>query len=111
MSRLREIREKQGLSQAELAERAGTSQSQIDRLEKGHRRLTVDWLNRLSQALRCTPTEILEAPKPGLAPDEQAILDLYRALSAPNKENVIRIAGALAEQQPHTNGAAKNGTS
>ncbi|MBS1067162.1 helix-turn-helix domain-containing protein [Gluconobacter cerinus] len=45
---IREIRELRGFSQAWVAEALGTSQSQIDRLEKGQRRLTVEWLNKLA---------------------------------------------------------------
>lgn len=40
-----------GLSQARLAEIIGTSQPQIDRLEKGERRLSVEWLEKISTAL------------------------------------------------------------
>ena len=46
-----------------LADKTGTSQQQIDRLEKGRRRLTVDWMQRLSKALECDMTELV----PGMA--------------------------------------------
>ena len=48
-----------GLSQQELADRAETSGQQISRLEKSERRLTMDWVRRLSRALGCTDAEIL----------------------------------------------------
>ncbi|MCA6305263.1 MAG: helix-turn-helix transcriptional regulator [Phenylobacterium sp.] len=50
-NRIRELREAAGLSQQQLADRAGTSQPQVDRLEKGERKLTADWMRRLSEAL------------------------------------------------------------
>jgi len=55
---LRQLRTAQGLSQAKLADRAGTSAQQIDRLEKGERKLTVEWLTRLAGALDVQPHEI-----------------------------------------------------
>ena len=50
-SALRRIREAKGLSQPDLAKKADTSQQQIDRLEKGERRLTLSWARRLARAL------------------------------------------------------------
>lgn len=60
---LRPRRHALGLSLQQLADRVGTSKGQIDKLEKGQRRLTVDWLNRLAQALECHPVDLL----PGLS--------------------------------------------
>jgi len=48
---LRARREELGLSLRELAERAGTSHSVIGRVEAGHRRITLDTLQRLANAL------------------------------------------------------------
>jgi len=59
---LQQARLARGLSQLELAERAETSFQQISRLEKGDRRLTMDWVRRLSRALGCTDAEILGLP-------------------------------------------------
>ncbi len=44
----------------ELATRVGTSQQQIDRLEKSQRRLTAEWMDRLSKALNCKPTDLID---------------------------------------------------
>jgi len=59
---LLQARQARGLSQHELADRAETSFQQISRLEKGDRRLTMDWVRRLSRALGCTDAEILGLP-------------------------------------------------
>ena len=47
------------MSMQDLAAAVGTSQQQIDRLEKGKRRLTVDWMDKISAALNCGITELL----------------------------------------------------
>lgn len=65
-NRIRELRQRLGLSQAALAERIGSSQPQIDRLEKNGRRLTDDWMRRLAAGLECQPADLL--PLPGDAP-------------------------------------------
>jgi phage repressor protein C with HTH and peptisase S24 domain len=58
-NRIREFRERAGLSMQALADRAGTSAPQINKLEKGERRLTVDWMVRLGRALAIDPKELL----------------------------------------------------
>ncbi|MEJ0071160.1 MAG: helix-turn-helix transcriptional regulator [Pseudomonadota bacterium] len=55
---MREARERRGLTQQQLAELAGTSQPQIDRLETGKRRLTIDWVVRLAPFLGVTPIDL-----------------------------------------------------
>lgn len=59
MNTLRALREKKGLTQAQLAELAETSQPQIKRLENGERELTVDWARRLAGPLGTTAVKIL----------------------------------------------------
>ncbi|RKH62668.1 XRE family transcriptional regulator [Corallococcus aberystwythensis] len=48
---VRELREKQGLSQTELAERAGTKQPAIARLESGRVVPRLDLLQKIAHAL------------------------------------------------------------
>lgn len=84
MTKLREIREDRGLTQAQLAERANTSQAQIDRLEKGERKLTVEWAKRLADPLQCHWTEVLgeDLPTP---PDLAGRASPSRPLSRPGR--------------------------
>lgn len=54
-----DARERADISQARLAELVGTSQSQIQRLESGARRLTVEWAYRLAPVLNCDPADLV----------------------------------------------------
>lgn len=58
---LRDLRIKKGLSLQYVATHAGTTKSQIDKLEKGERRLTVEWLIRIAEALEIDPGDFLSA--------------------------------------------------
>ena len=46
-----QIRQERGLTQAEFARRLGTSQSAINRIEKGHQNLSLETLGRISDVL------------------------------------------------------------
>ncbi len=67
-SRLEKYRKQKNLSQAQLAEMASTSQPQINRLEKGDRKLTVEWAERLAPYLEIEPQKLLfgkaDTPEP-----------------------------------------------
>ncbi|WP_279639090.1 helix-turn-helix domain-containing protein [Sphingomicrobium sediminis] len=60
-NRIAELRHTRGLTQVELANLLGTTHSQISMLEAGDRRLTQDWMARLSDALGVRPGELIEA--------------------------------------------------
>lgn len=58
---LREARERAGLTQVELAQRAGVRQATISELETGKtRRMDLDVLDRLCAALNVKPGDLLE---------------------------------------------------
>ena len=59
MSVLKDLRARAGLSQAQLAALANTSQPQIKRLEDGERKLTREWAERLAPHLGVTPDQIV----------------------------------------------------
>ena len=58
-NRISYLRKKRCFSMQKLASKTGTSQQQIDRLEKGRRRLTVEWMQKLSEALDCSILELI----------------------------------------------------
>lgn len=60
---LKEIRKRKKLSVWKLEEMTGISAQQINRLEKGERRLNTDNLKLLSMALECNPEDIISSAK------------------------------------------------
>lgn len=68
MSTMRELRQAAGLSQERLADLAGTSQPQINKLETGQRKMTVDWAVKLARPLGVEPTALLGLDAPSSAP-------------------------------------------
>lgn len=59
---LRDHRKARGWTQVDLAERASTTVSEISKLERGERRMTVDWLDRLGVALGVNPADLMAPP-------------------------------------------------
>jgi transcriptional regulator with XRE-family HTH domain len=58
---IRELRKKLGLTARNLAERVGTTEATISRIESGKQNLTQTWLQKISQALGVTIIELLSA--------------------------------------------------
>lgn len=59
MGILTSYRNRAGLSQSALAELAGTSQPQIQRLEKGTRGLSKNWATKIAKHVRAIPEELM----------------------------------------------------
>lgn len=64
-NRIKEWRELRGLTMEVLAERMGTTASQVNKLEKGQRELTQSWIFKAAAALGVHPADILPASEPG----------------------------------------------
>lgn len=64
INRIAELRTARGWSMQRLADEAGTSASQINKLEKSQRRLSDVWLRRLARALDCSQAELLGEAAP-----------------------------------------------
>lgn len=58
---VKRMREKRGLSQGELAERVGVSQSMIAYIERGFKQPSVTVLKRIAKEFGCTVDELLGA--------------------------------------------------
>lgn len=83
MNRIKQIRERRGLTQDQLAELVDTTQPTIMRLERGQRKLTVEWMQRLAKALKCRPEELLSsAVIAGLSEDATPYVSDDKSVSA-----------------------------
>jgi transcriptional regulator with XRE-family HTH domain len=60
-----QARSKAGLTQAELAQRAGLDESVLSALEQGQYKPASDELSRLAQALGVDELDLLRRPAPG----------------------------------------------
>jgi transcriptional regulator with XRE-family HTH domain len=99
MNRVREWRHRRELSIEELARRSRTTASQISKLERGQRRLTVAWLGRLAKALGCRSEDLLPAEPQGPAAggaapplDRELLRRMGRALNRYLKEERLELS-------------------
>ena len=91
VNRIRELRKARGWTQEVLADRVGTTQQQLGRLEKETRRLTRDWMEKIAIALDVRPNELFT--------DDDILADVSTSdLSTVSDETVGGIAQALARR-------------
>lgn len=64
INRLKEIRSQRGLTLQKVADAVGATAGQIRFLETGARKISLIWLEKLSQFYNVDPSEILAAPPP-----------------------------------------------
>jgi transcriptional regulator with XRE-family HTH domain len=106
--RLRELRNKAGVTLAGLAGTTGISVSTLSRLESGQRKATLELLLPLARAHRVPLDELVGAPPEGdprvsarpIIRGRQTILPLTRQPSSPQAFKTIIPAGPV--QQPET---------
>jgi len=100
-NRIRAFREARGLSLEALATEASTTNQQISLLESGKRRLTVEWLLRLSKALTCHPWELIAESLPqSMRPQDIRLLDRFRRLSEPQQDALLQFLETLPLHDP-----------
>jgi transcriptional regulator with XRE-family HTH domain len=58
--RLRQIRQKKGLSQEELADSAGLHRTYVGSVERNERNISIDNMERLAKALEVDITDLLK---------------------------------------------------
>ena len=91
MNRIRDLRVKNGMKQAELADLLNTKPQTVSRYEKEERGLDVDTIFRLCEIFGCSADYLLgrsELPSGGLSAEEEALLLAWRAADARSREIV-----------------------
>lgn len=61
-TRIRQIRKRRGLTLQALADKVGTTPQTIQRLETDNMTVSVDWLQRIGNALGLPPAQLLDTP-------------------------------------------------
>lgn len=101
-SRLKQLRQKAGISQEMFAEVVGISTFQLQKYESGQNMMNTDKLQRVANALSL-PVQALFSEGDDYLPvgiAEQLLLDSYRAI--PNKdiqESILKITTNATKQQ------------
>jgi transcriptional regulator with XRE-family HTH domain len=93
-NRIKELREKRGLTSQQVADAAGTTVQQIGRLENGKRRLTDEWMRRIAPVLGVHPAALLLEFSEGQhslneSIDEALLLEAWRLVDDVTKRQVI----------------------
>jgi transcriptional regulator with XRE-family HTH domain len=98
--RLRKVREEKGLSQVQLAEKAGLQPSAVSHFEMGRRSPSFDNLKRLADALSVTIDYLIgRQPEPTTAgPAAEQFFRNYEAMAPEDQETLARFAKMLAEE-------------
>lgn len=60
-NRIKDLRNRNGLTQEKLAELLETSKSMVSMLESGERRLNTDWIEKLCNIFKVRPSEIFKS--------------------------------------------------
>jgi transcriptional regulator with XRE-family HTH domain len=94
---LRSARRQAGLTQRELAARAGVPQTTVGRVEAGLITPRVDTLERL---LRATGQELSVTPRPGSGVDRSQIHRLLRLTPRQRLDLAVRDAASFGRLQP-----------
>lgn len=92
-NRLRELRKRAQLTQAQLAEATGVSQSAISQIENDVIGMDTVWMRAFARALRCDPADLLsDADNPArLEAEERALVDAFRAATPEQREMLLRL--------------------
>lgn len=99
--RVRELRERLGLTQAELAKRCGLgfSMQRIGEIERGNTNCTLETIAALSRGLGCEAIDLFlfrsRSGRRSLSLPDARLMDLWHGADADQKSKILRILGEL----------------
>lgn len=101
MNRIKELREKNGILQKELADMMGVNYVSVSKWENGKASPSEENLQKLAEILHCEPEEILEDTKKDpvttieLSTGEKKLIQAIREI-APDKRDVALLTAEIA---------------
>lgn len=100
------LREARGWKRPELARLMGTSTQQIERLEKGQRKVNEDWIARAAAALEVEPSQLMTDDPAPIAPTQNAQPFKYDAPSFERMAENLPIYGSALGSEKYVDGEA-----
>lgn len=103
--RIRELRKTRRVQQKKLAQMVGLSPGGLTNFEKGRRRISLDWLQKISEALDTPMVYFLDDPKPQNKivpgdPREKRLLNAWRRLRSDIlRKDFLRLMEHLGDLQ------------
>jgi transcriptional regulator with XRE-family HTH domain len=91
-NRIREFRNARGMTLNEVAEAVGASNQQISHLENGRRRLSIPWLQKLSEVFGCDPLDLISSDLRTQNIQEKQLLEAYRQLDPIDQQKLLKHA-------------------
>ena len=90
-----------GISQNQLAKRAGCAQSTLSAIEKTTKKPSTETLSCIADALGCTVSELMgekaEDAVPSLTRQERELLQIFRQLNPTGRESVLGAAQGILQ--------------
>ena len=93
--RIRQVRRRAGLTQAELGERAGITPDYVGRIERGRGAATLETLGRIASALDVPLRELLDREEIASASREQLLRLIQAVLKKKDAEQLRTIYAVL----------------
>lgn len=107
-NRIQELIDAAGISQAELARRANTTVSALNKVIKGTRGLDQEWMRRLAPHLGVSPAELLPMEDNPMILDEaeRDLIRRYRIADKNTQTQLQRVTAAIMPSRDRESDAA-----
>ena len=99
--RIRTVRKGNGIRQKDLAKAVGISHGALTNFEKGRRRISIDWLKKIADALDAPVAYFLEDdPRPSAGrPKERRLLGAWREIGPVLQRDFLRLIINLSKRR------------
>lgn len=96
--KVRELRKKKGMTQAELSKKSGVAQQTVSNIESGRNEPSGTTIGMLASALGCTADELIgntQSHADGLTDEEKELLHIFRQLNADGRQLMLEQAESI----------------
>jgi len=100
---IRDLRKARKLTLQQLADLVGTSNQQISNHESGKRKLTIEWLEKYSAALKCNPVDIISG-QTEQDPELESLIARLKNLKPKYFQRVYGAIEMMAREQDEEDG-------